>query len=100
MFGADTPLMMDALQIMGITAAVSVGAAVIFMRRSKRAGSRGSDTLESARPEPTNLEERVRVLERIATDRPAELAEEIEALRAETAPDRTKELTGKMGADI
>ena len=75
MFGADTPLVFDALQMVGL-AAIAGGVAVwYFMRRRK-------DT-----PSPTtagqsdDIEQRVRVLERIATDRSVDLADEIEALR-------------------
>lgn len=101
MFGADTPLMMDALQIVALTAAVSVGGAVLWIRRGKRPASRAPSDLErtsfkNAAPEPTNLEQRVRVLERIATDRPADLAEEIETLRSKTAPERTKQTEGTL----
>ncbi len=86
MFGADTPLMMDALQIAALAAAVGAGAVVLTMRRKKRSASADveprSDRQQS---DPSTLEQRVRVLERIATDRPAErsaeLAEEIESLR-------------------
>ena len=76
MFGADTPLVMDALQIAVICFAI--GAAVVWLmnRRRKAAGPGKSAPLT-----PGNLEDRVRNLERIATDRSADLADEIEALR-------------------
>ncbi|MXO90943.1 hypothetical protein [Pontixanthobacter aquaemixtae] len=72
MFGADTSLVFDALQMVGL-AGVAGGAAVWFaMRRRKRVQpSTGS----------SSIEQRVRVLERIATDRSTDLADEIEALR-------------------
>ena len=75
MFGADTPLVMDALQMAGI-AAVATGAAVWFVlrRRQPQSGNVGPKSSD-------NLEDRVRVLERIATDRSIDLAEEIEGLR-------------------
>ena len=79
MFGADTPLVMDALEMAGI-AAVATGAAVWFFlrRRSKPEGT------PSEPRKTTNLEERVQVLERIATDRSIDLADEIEGLRTDT----------------
>ena len=75
MWGADTPLVIDALQ-MAAVASVAVGGAVFaFLRLRSKPESEAS-------PEPkTNLEERVQVLERIATDRSHDLAEEIETLR-------------------
>ena len=77
MFGADTPLVMEALQLVGLAALAGGGAVWLLMRRRKLA-AQGPATEPEA---PTNLEERVRVLERIATDRSIDLAEEIEALR-------------------
>lgn len=75
MFGADTPLVMDALQ-MAAFASVAVGAAVWFFltRRKPQSG-------QGAAPSKHDLEDRVRVLERIATDRSQDLADEIEQLR-------------------
>jgi hypothetical protein len=90
MFGADTPLMMDALQIAALAAAVGAGAVVLTMRRKKRSASADVEPRsDRQQPDPSTLEQRVRVLERIATDRAtdrpaersAELAEEIESLR-------------------
>ena len=85
MFGADTPLVMDALQMAAIAAAAGA-AGVFFLLRRRKADSSG--------PEPrakTNLEERVEVLERIATDRSIDLADEIEALRETPATERRLE---------
>ena len=74
--GADWPLVQDALVIAAI--ALSGGAAIGFkltrLRRSK--GGKPSSTSK-----PGSLEERVQVLERIATDRSSDLAEQIETLR-------------------
>lgn len=78
MFGADTPLVVDALQLAGL-AAVATGAAVwIFLRRT---ASRQGQTNEH--PSKGSLEDRVRNLERIATDPAEDLAAEIESLRHE-----------------
>lgn len=105
MFGADTSLVFDALQMVGIAVAVTSGAVWIVMRRRKSgqdAGT-GKDTGKDTgigTPAPRrngsaagDLEQRVRVLERIATDRSADLAEEIEALRKPTAV-KTKQFEG------
>lgn len=109
MFGADTSLVFDALQMVGIAVAVTSGAVWIVMRRRKSgqdAGT-GKDTGTGTgkdrgigTPAPGrngsaagDLEQRVRVLERIATDRSADLAEEIEALRKPTAV-KTKQFEG------
>lgn len=75
MWGADTPLVIDALQMAAVAAIVGGGAvyAVLRLRRKSR---------PAVEPHPkSNLEERVQVLERIATDRSHDLAEEIEQLR-------------------
>ena len=82
MFGADTPLVWDAIQMVGIAAAVSAGAVWLVMRRRRKAAGPAS-------PDATDgldLENRVRVLERIATDRSIDLADEIEALRDGSRP--------------
>lgn len=81
MFGADTSLVMDALQIAALAAVAGSGAIYLLMRRRNPAAP-GPKQGESIK---TGLEERVQVLERIATDRSIDLADEIEALR--TAPD-------------
>lgn len=89
MFGPDTQLMFDAMQMVAITAGV-VGAGVYFVMRRRK---------KSAAPDPgvrtpkTGLEQRVEVLERIATDRSADLADEIEALRDDT---KTQAPQGKI----
>lgn len=78
MFGADTPLVMDALQIAALAAAAGGGAIWLLLRRRKGA----AQTEVAIEPETGDLESRVRVLERIATDgNSTELADEIEALR-------------------
>ena len=79
MFGADTALMIDAMQIAALAVAAGAGGAWLLMRRRT---SRNSEVIERS-SSSGSLEERVRVLERIATDRPAELAKEIEKLRGE-----------------
>lgn len=77
MFGADTPLVIDALQMIAV-ATVATGTAVWFFMRRRKA----TETPAQA-PQAGNLEDRVRVLERIATDRSIDLAEEIEELRTQ-----------------
>lgn len=75
MFGADTPLVMDALQMAAVAAIVGGGAVFAFLRLRRK------PTPKSELGEKSDLEERVQVLERIATDRSQDLADEIEQLR-------------------
>ncbi|RGP39774.1 hypothetical protein BPTFM16_00048 [Altererythrobacter insulae] len=75
MFGADTPLVIDALQMIAL-ATVATGSAVWFFMRRRKATDTPPQTRKAG-----NLEDRVRVLERIATDRSTDLADEIESLR-------------------
>jgi len=77
MFGADTALVFDALQMVGV-AALATGAGVYAVMR-RRKTTRNREAIDST--PKSNLEQRVEVLERIATDRSIDLAEEIEALR-------------------
>ncbi|MGB3471776.1 MAG: hypothetical protein WBA51_13220 [Erythrobacter sp.] len=77
MFGADTPLVIDALQIAGLAAIGAAAVMLVVMKRSGKTPRRGS---QSPRGD-ADLESRVQVLERIATDPTIELANEIEALR-------------------
>lgn len=86
MFGADTPLVMDALQLVAIAATVSAGAVFFTMKRRKPAVSTGPD-MQGGR---TKLEDRVAVLERIATDQSIGLADEIEALREDADREDTR----------
>ena len=86
MFGPDTPLVWDAIQMVGLAAAVSAGGVWLLMRRRKAA----PDIAQPDADPKLDLESRVRVLERIATDRSADLADEIEALR-EPAPEKQLE---------
>ena len=80
MFGPDTALMFDAIQMIAIAAGITGGAVYLFMRKRKTSANRKVvDQVKGL-----DLEERVRVLERIATDRSADLADEIEALRDDT----------------
>jgi len=77
MFGADTALVFDAMQMVAVAAAVTGGAVYAAMRwRRKSTNRRAVDEVADS-----DLEARVRVLERIATDRSIDLAKEIEALR-------------------
>jgi len=86
MFGPDTPLVWDAIQMIGIAAAVSAGGVWLLMRRREAAPESGQPNADPK----LDLESRVRVLERIATDRSVDLADEIEALR-EPAPEKQLE---------
>ncbi|QFT78574.1 hypothetical protein [Erythrobacter sp. THAF29] len=88
MFGADTPLVIDALQ-MAAVAVVAGGAGVYLLMRRRRTSTDAAST--DAPRRSMDLEERVQVLERIATDRSIDLAEEIEVLREER--DRKLEAT-------
>ena len=74
--GPDAQLMQDAVIIAIL--ALSVGMAVSYgaLRLHRRTAATPSDATTKS-----NLEERVQVLERIATDRSIDLADEIEALR-------------------
>ena len=78
MFGADTPLVFDAIQMVAVAAAFTGGAVYLIMRRKPKAET--AETAEPAATQKDDLEERVRVLERIATDPATRLAEEFEAL--------------------
>ena len=75
MFGADTSLVMDALQMVGLAVVATGGAVWFFLNRRNSANQPVSDGKAG------ELEDRVRVLERIATDRSINLANEIEGLR-------------------
>jgi len=75
MFGADTTLVVDALQMVGLAVVATGGAMWFFTRR------RNASDDPKATGKADNLEDRVRVLERIATDRSVDLADEIESLR-------------------
>ena len=86
MFGADTPLVMDALQMAAAIAAAAAGTVYLVMRRRKTGV--GKTAVSSSIK--NNLEERVEVLERIATDRSIDLAEEIEALRKPAAKENAQ----------
>lgn len=77
MFGPDTQLVFDAMQMAGVVAAITGGVVYLLMR--KRKTQRNRDAIDDAKN--SDLEERVRVLERIATDRSVDLADEIESLR-------------------
>ena len=82
MFGADTSLVMDALGMTAVISGIAAGAVYWVMRKRK-------PSAPEAKPDKSKLEKRVEVLERIATDRSIDLAEEIEALRGP----KTKEPT-------
>jgi hypothetical protein len=83
MFGADTSLVIDALQMVGLAVVATGGAVWFFLSR------RNSTDQPVAEGKAGDLEDRVRVLERIATDRSIDLADEIESLRT---TDKTKEM--------
>ncbi len=82
MFGDDTSLAMDALQMVCLAVVATGGAVWFFLSR------RNSTNQPVADGKAGELEDRVRVLERIATDRSIDLADEIEGLRT---TDITKE---------
>jgi nicotinic acid mononucleotide adenylyltransferase len=88
MFGADTALILDALQMGAVVAAAAAGAVYLALRKPWQSKSLSEPAKE--RPK-TDLEERVRVLERITTDRSHDLAEEIEALRDGETKTKLKE---------
>ena len=75
--GADLPLVLDALAVAAIALAAGAGATALYLRRRR---SKVASEPEVAK-NTNQLEERVRVLERIATDSSVGLAEEIESLR-------------------
>jgi len=81
MFGADTNLVFDAIQMVAVAAAFTGGAVYLIMRR-KRASASAPDA-QSGVSDANGLEERVRVLERIATDPATRLADEFERLEQE-----------------
>lgn len=78
MFGPDTNLIFGAIQMAAVTATFTGGAVYLLMRRKRKGASDASE----AQPPATqsDLEERVRVLERIATDPATRLAEEFDQL--------------------
>lgn len=76
--GADWPLVQDALVIAAL--ALGAGGAITALLLRGRRKARDADTPAVAGG-PGQLEERVRVLERIATDQSIGLADEIEKLR-------------------
>ena len=78
MFGADTALVFEAMQLAAVTAGIT-GAAVYAAMRVRRRKASDSGTVATCTK--SSLEERVEVLERIATDHSIGLADEIEALR-------------------
>ncbi|MEL6530294.1 MAG: hypothetical protein AAGK01_11470 [Pseudomonadota bacterium] len=78
MWGADTQLVVDALQIAALAFAVGAGGLFVALKLRRRKTPASASPRATTR---TDLEERVQVLERIATDRTHHLAEEIEQLR-------------------
>ena len=93
------------IPIMGIIMGVSIPLTVIKLKHREKleemrlaaSGNRdsGRDTRQEARIE--ELEDRVRVLERIVTDGGYDLAHKIEALRDERAIDARLEATTSQG---
>ncbi len=81
MFGPDTSLVMEAIQIAALVALVSVG--IVFFRMRRIHGVKPKSSHANERN--STLESRVRVLQRIATDRSADLADAIESLRTPPA---------------
>ena len=74
--GPDAQLVQDAVIIAVLAAATGMGLAFTFLRLRKTKAQDRKPALESG-----NLEDRVQVLERIATDRSLDLADEIDRLR-------------------
>ena len=72
--GPDAQLVQDAILIALIALVVGTGLGYAILRRAKARKPAGSQ-------EKSSLEQRVQVLERIATDRSIDLADEIEKLR-------------------
>ncbi len=81
MFGADTALVFDALQIGALALALGAGGFALFTKLRAKRGQPGTGP-QAPSPSKADLEERVRVLERIATDRSKDLELEIEKLRS------------------
>ena len=78
MFGADTELIFGAIQMAIITTGVTGAAVYLLMRRTRKANAASKTAPQNSAK--SDLEERVRVLERIATDPAQRLAEEFEEL--------------------
>lgn len=78
MFGADTALVYDALQMAAVIAGATGTIVFLAVRKPWRKKSTAAPDLRSPK---SKLEERVEVLERIATDRSIDLADDIERLR-------------------
>lgn len=78
MFGADTELVFGAMQMAAITAGVTGGAVYLLMRRKRN--EQPKRKIKQHGTAKRDLEERVRVLERIATDPAKRLADEFEEL--------------------
>ena len=84
----------------GVVIAVTILAGTMFQRfmayKERQLGTTATATAEKAAQYASHVEQleaRVRVLERIATDKGADLAEQIENLRDEPAPALTKPVT-------
>jgi len=92
MFGPDTELIFGAMQMAAVVAGVTGGAVFLLVRKPWKKKTKSPDAPAApAQPSAkTDLEERVEVLERIATDRSIDLADEIEALR-KTPPNGERE---------
>ncbi|WP_432199652.1 hypothetical protein ACRAQ7_07950 [Erythrobacter sp. W53] len=81
MFGPDTQLVIDALQIGAIAVVVGAAGCWLALRRRQHKSATDQSTASPDNSQAGTLEDRVRVLERIATDRSIDLADEIDALR-------------------
>ncbi|AKQ42564.1 hypothetical protein CP97_11755 [Aurantiacibacter atlanticus] len=82
--GADWPLVQDAIIIATLALGGGIGLTVLALKLRDRKRRPPARQAHAPRGETrTSPEDRVRVLERIATDRPTQLAAEIEALRNE-----------------
>ncbi|WP_379552038.1 hypothetical protein [Qipengyuania sp. DGS5-3] len=81
MFGPDTQLVIDALQIGAIAVVVGAAGCWLALRRRQHKSATDQSTGSPDNSQAGTLEDRVRVLERIATDRSIDLADEIDTLR-------------------
>lgn len=84
MFGPDTQLIFGAMQMAAVVAGVTGGTVYLAMRLKRNKKSEPEHTQPEA--SKADLEERVRVLERIATDPATRLAEDFEALEKADTP--------------
>ncbi len=93
MFGPDTSLVMDAFQMAALAVIAGGGAIYLLLHRSKGPTSEATNNMPNRLENKLDLEKRVRILERIATDSSTDLSDEIETLR-EITPEPTTPMEG------